>query len=38
MENNLQIFFHDRFGELRTVEKDGRPWIVAADVCRILPF
>lgn len=36
METNLQIFFHDRFGELRTVEKDGRPWIVAADVCRIL--
>lgn len=36
METNLQIFFHDRFGELRTVEKDGRPWIVAVDVCRIL--
>ena len=36
MENNLQIFTHDHFGELRTVEKDGRPWIVAADVCRIL--
>lgn len=36
MENNLQIFKNDQFGEVRTIVKDGEPWFVAADVCRAL--
>jgi len=34
--NELQVFNNPDFGELRTVEIDGEPWFVAADVCRIL--
>lgn len=37
MENrDIQLFTHEQFGEVRTVLKDGDPWFVAADVCRIL--
>lgn len=34
--NELTIFKNDRFGEIRTVSKDGEPLFVAADVCRAL--
>lgn len=34
--NELQIFKSDRFGEIRTTEKDGEVWFIAADVCRAL--
>lgn len=34
--NELQIFRNETFGELRTLEVDGEPWLVAADVCRAL--
>lgn len=34
--NDLQIFTHEQFGNVRVVEKDGQPWFVAADVCRAL--
>lgn len=34
--NDLQIFQHDRFGQVRMTERDGDPWFVAADVCRVL--
>ena len=33
---NVQIFRHERFGEMRVVNRDGEPWFVAADVCRAL--
>ena len=33
MENNLQIFKNEQFGEIRTIAKDGEPWFVVADVC-----
>ena len=33
---NIQIFRHERFGEMRVVNRDGEPWFVAADVCRAL--
>ena len=33
---DLQIFKNPEFGEIRTIEKDGEPWFVAADVCRAL--
>ena len=32
----LQIFSNPDFGEIRTVEQNGEPWFVAADVCRAL--
>ena len=34
--NELQVFESDQFGQVRTVQKDGQPWFVAADVCRAL--
>lgn len=33
--NDLQVFDFNEM-ELRTVIKDGEPWFVAADVCRVL--
>lgn len=36
MENAITVFQHPQFGEIRTVEIDGEPWFVAADVCRVL--
>jgi len=32
----LRVFENEQFGELRTVNQNGEPWFVAADVCRIL--
>lgn len=34
--NDLQIFRNETFGEIRTLEINGEPWFVAADVCRAL--
>lgn len=34
--NELQIFRNEAFGEVRTLEINGEPWFVAADVCRAL--
>ena len=34
--NELQIFSNPDFGEIRTIEQNGEPWFVAADVCRAL--
>lgn len=34
--NNLQIFQNPQFGEVRVIQKDGEPWFVAVDVCRVL--
>lgn len=36
MENNIQVFQNQEFGELRTVVRGGEPWFVAKDVCDIL--
>ena len=36
MENKVQIFDNPEFGEVRVVMIDGKPYFVAADVCRIL--
>lgn len=33
---NLQVFENSRFGEVRTIQVEGEPWFVAADVCRAL--
>lgn len=32
----LQVFENTQFGQVRTINKDGEPWFVAADVCRAL--
>lgn len=34
--NDLQVFRNERFGAVRTVIREGQPWFVAADVCRVL--
>lgn len=34
--SEIRIFENTQFGEIRTIIKDGEPWFVAADVCRVL--
>jgi prophage antirepressor-like protein len=34
--NNLIPFQSEQFGEVRVVMRDGEPWWVASDVCRVL--
>jgi prophage antirepressor-like protein len=36
MDNEIQVFQNDNFGEIRTVNYNGEPWFVAKDVCDIL--
>lgn len=36
MENQMQLFKNEQFGDVRTVLQNGEPWFVAADVCRAL--
>ncbi|EQG83238.1 hypothetical protein [Clostridioides difficile] len=36
MSNNLQIFKNNDFGEIRTVEIDGKLYFVATDIARCL--
>lgn len=36
MNNEIQIFNSDEFGEIRTIVVGDEPWFVAADVCRAL--
>ena len=36
MENNLMIFENEAFGKVRTLNLNGEPWFVAADVCSVL--
>ena len=36
MENHLQVFFHEEFGEIRVLLINGLPWFVAVDICRVL--
>ena len=33
MENNMQIYQSEKFGEIRTLNLNGKPWFVAVDVC-----
>ena len=35
MNNGMQVFENSDFGKVRVVERDGEPWLVAADVCRV---
>lgn len=34
--NELRVFENNEFGRIRTIEQNGEPWFVAADVCRAL--
>ena len=36
MNNDLQIFTNEQFGEIRVVEVNHETWFVAADICRAL--
>ena len=36
MENKMQVFSSQQFGNVRVVERDGEPWFVAADICKAL--
>ena len=38
MENEIKIFESEEFGKVRTVIKDGEPWIVGKDVAEILEY
>ena len=34
--NEIQVFNNTQFGEVRSINRNGEPWFVAADVCRVL--
>ena len=36
MKNEMKIFENEEFGKVRTVVKDGEPWFVLADICKVL--
>ncbi|WP_298483803.1 Bro-N domain-containing protein [uncultured Ruminococcus sp.] len=36
MENTIKIFENEEFGQVRTVIKDGEPWFVLRDICKVL--
>ena len=36
MSNELKIFENPEFGSIRTLEINGEPWFVLADVCKVL--
>lgn len=36
--NNVQVFNSPEFGEIRTVEIDGKPYFVGADVAKALGY
>ena len=38
MENKLQIFKNEEFGEIRTLEIDGEPYFVGKDVAEVLRY
>ncbi len=38
MENEIKIFENEKFGKVRTVIKDGEPWLVGKDVAEILEY
>lgn len=38
MEQVIKIFENEEFGKVRTVVKDGEPWLVGKDVAEILGY
>lgn len=37
-DNEIILFKHDEFGEIRTLNIDGEPWFVGKDVAKILQY
>ena len=37
-ENEIILFTHEEFGEIRTLNIDGEPWFVGKDVATILGY
>ncbi len=35
---DLEIFKNDKFGEIRTLEIDGKPYFVASDIAKALGY
>lgn len=38
MENNIEIFKSETFGEIRIVEIEGEPWFVGKDIASVLGY
>ncbi len=38
MQNKMQVFQNEVFGEIRTIEKCGEPWFVGKDVAKALGY
>ena len=38
MENNIQVFSNEEFGQIKTMTIDGDPWFVAKDVAEALGY
>ena len=36
--NNIQVFNNPEFGDIRTVEIDGKPYFVGTDVAKALGY
>lgn len=36
MENSLQVFTNEQFGQIRTINQNGEPWFAVKDVCDAL--
>lgn len=36
--DNIKIFNNEEFGEIRTVEMNGEPWLVASEIAKILGY
>lgn len=34
--NEIKVFENQQFGQVRSIVKDGEPWFVASDVCKVL--
>ena len=34
----IQIFKHEKFGDIRTINKNGEPWFVGKDVASVLGY
>ena len=38
MQNQIQIFENEEFGQVRVIQKDGAPWFVGKDVAEVLGY
>ena len=36
MSNNVTVFQNEQFGQVRTINQNGQPWFVLADLCKAL--